>query len=67
MCAINPEVVDFPLVPVTVTKLFFIYLEQYYKKSGHIFKTSIPTNEVPEDLFSNLIPRYAHLAIINDR
>ena len=65
MCAISPEVVDLPLVPVIVTICFFTYLEQYFKKSGQIFSASIPANDVPDDLLNSLIARYALFAVIN--
>ena len=62
-----PEVVDFPFVPVTVIISLFIYLGHWVKKSGQIFRVSIPTNEVPEDLFNILIQRSAHCAITSDK
>lgn len=64
MCAMSPEVVDFPLVPVTVIISFLIYFVQYFKNLGQIFNASKPEKDVPEDLPSILIAKWAILANI---
>ena len=67
ICAIIPDVVDFPFVPVIVMTSLVMYFLQNFRKSGQILSVIMPTKDVPDERFKSFIAMYAQRAIISDK